>query len=40
VEKCIGCGQCELQCPEGVIALEYKEREVVLSLLKKSEARL
>jgi ferredoxin len=40
LEKCIGCGQCELQCPEGVIALEYEEREVVLPLLKKSEARL
>ncbi len=40
VEKCIGCGQCELQCPEGVIELVYQEREVVLPLLKKSEARL
>jgi len=40
VEKCIGCGQCELQCPEGVITLAYQEREVILPLLKKSEARI
>jgi len=38
--KCIGCGQCEFQCPEGVITLAYKEREVMLSLEKKSEARI
>ncbi len=38
--KCIGCGQCELQCPEGVIKLAYEEREVALSLEKKSEARI
>jgi ferredoxin len=38
--KCMGCGQCELQCPEGVITLAYQEREVVLPLEKKSEARI
>jgi ferredoxin len=39
-EKCIGCGQCELQCPEGVFSLEYTERDVVLPLKKRSEARI
>jgi len=39
-EKCIGCGQCELQCPEGAAALEFAERDVILPLQKKSEARL
>lgn len=39
-DKCIGCGQCALQCSEEVISLEYKEREVALPLLKKSESRL
>lgn len=38
--KCLGCGQCELHCPQGVIALHYQEREVFLPLLKKSEARI
>lgn len=38
--KCIGCGQCEFQCPEEVIALIHEEREVALSLVKKSEARI
>ncbi|UCC39510.1 MAG: 4Fe-4S binding protein [Candidatus Aminicenantes bacterium] len=40
VEKCIGCGQCEMKCPEGVIGLEYRERRVMLPLLKKSEVRI
>lgn len=39
-EMCIGCGQCELQCPEGVISLRYEEREVILPMLKSSEARI
>jgi len=38
--KCIGCGQCELQCPEGVISLLSEERDVMLPMLKKSEARI
>jgi ferredoxin len=38
--KCIGCGQCELQCPESVVTLTQVEREVVLPLEKKSEARI
>jgi ferredoxin len=39
-KKCIGCGQCELQCPEGVISLVPEERDVILPLRKKSEARI
>lgn len=39
-EKCIGCGQCELQCPEDVFTLEYIERDVILPLRKRSEARI
>lgn len=39
-EKCIGCGQCEIQCSEGIISLEYTERDVILPLMKKSEARI
>ena len=39
-EKCIGCGQCELQCPEDVITMVPNEREVMLPLQKKSEARI
>jgi ferredoxin len=39
-EKCIGCGQCQLQCPEGVISLVPEERDVILPLRKKSEARI
>ncbi len=38
--RCIGCGQCGFQCSENVIALVYKEREVILPLEKKSEARI
>jgi ferredoxin len=38
--KCIGCGQCELHCPHGVIALHYQEREVFLPLLRKEEVRI
>jgi ferredoxin len=39
-KKCIGCGQCEFQCPEDVIAMIRKEREVMLPLTKRSEARI
>jgi Fe-S-cluster-containing hydrogenase component 2 len=39
-EKCIGCGQCELQCPEDVITMIPNEREVMLPLQKRSEARI
>ncbi len=39
-EKCIGCGQCAFQCPEDAITLVFKEREVMLPLQKKSEARI
>jgi ferredoxin len=39
-EKCIGCGQCEFQCPENVIELIFKEREVTIPLLRKSEVRI
>jgi electron transport complex protein RnfB len=38
--KCIGCGQCELQCPEGAIHLMPHERNVLLPLGRKSEARI
>jgi len=38
--KCIGCGQCELQCPEGAIDMMPHERLVFLPLRKKSEARI
>ncbi len=39
-EKCIGCGQCELQCPEDVITMVPNEREVMLPLQRRSEARI
>ena len=39
-EKCIGCGQCALQCPEDVITMIRNEREVMLPLQKRSEARI
>ncbi len=38
--KCIGCGQCELHCPEGAIRLEPSERDIILPLVKRSEARI
>ncbi len=38
--RCIGCGQCEFQCAERCISLVYGEREVILPLMKKSEARI
>jgi ferredoxin len=38
--RCIGCGQCEFQCSANVISLVYDEREVILPLEKKSEARI
>ncbi|MFQ6037017.1 MAG: 4Fe-4S binding protein [Candidatus Aminicenantales bacterium] len=39
-EMCIGCGQCRLKCPHGAVELEPQEREVILPLLKKSQARI
>jgi ferredoxin len=39
-QKCIGCGQCELKCSKGSITLEFQEREVLLPLKKRSEARI
>ncbi len=38
--KCIGCGQCELKCPEDVFELIPMERNVFLPLKKRSEARI
>ncbi len=38
--KCIGCGQCELQCPESAIRLLPKPRDVFLPLPKRSRARI
>jgi ferredoxin len=38
--KCIGCGQCELQCPQECIHLVPNERNVLLPLVKRSEARI
>jgi ferredoxin len=40
VERCIGCGQCEFQCPEGAVAMIRQEREVMLPLKKRSQARI
>jgi ferredoxin len=37
---CIGCGQCELQCPQDAIHLIENERRVFLPLKKKTEARI
>ncbi len=39
-QKCIGCGQCELQCPEEAVSLIPNKRNVMLPLLKRSEARI
>ena len=39
-EICIGCGQCEIQCSQKAISLKYKEREVILPMIKKSKARI
>ncbi|MBN2319637.1 MAG: 4Fe-4S binding protein [Acidobacteria bacterium] len=39
-EKCIGCGQCELQCSQEAIRMVENERTVFLPLVKKSEARI
>jgi ferredoxin len=39
-EKCIGCGQCEFQCPEDAISMVYKERDVMLPVKKRAEARI
>ncbi len=38
--KCIGCLQCYHKCKKGVIAIQYKEREVFLPLLKSSQTRI
>lgn len=38
--KCIGCGQCELQCPKEAVQMISHERNVILPLENKSEARL
>lgn len=38
--KCIGCGQCALQCPQGSVGLVAHERNVILPLLKPSQARI
>ena len=39
-KKCIGCGQCALQCPTNSIDLDFMTRDVLVPLVKKSEARL
>ncbi len=39
-EKCIGCGQCALQCPTGAIMLVPDQRDVLVPMVKKSEARI
>ena len=39
-KKCIGCGQCELQCGQEAIQMVANERTVFLPLKKKSEARI
>lgn len=38
--KCIGCGQCELQCPEDAVRMIPHERNVILPLENRSEARI
>ena len=39
-DRCIGCGQCALQCRENNIEMLPMDRTVFLPLLKKSEARV
>jgi ferredoxin len=39
-KRCIGCGQCELKCPNDVIKLTPKERTVWLPMQKKSKCRI
>ena len=39
-EICIGCGQCEAKCPKKLFRMIYKERDVILPMLKKSKARI
>lgn len=38
--KCIGCGQCALQCGRGVFTLVERERDAILPLLKPSEVNI
>jgi NAD-dependent dihydropyrimidine dehydrogenase PreA subunit len=39
-DKCIGCGQCALQCRQNNIEMYPSERTIFLPLLKKSEVRI
>lgn len=39
-ELCIGCGQCNLKCPRDVIAMRPLERDVILPLIHKKDARV
>jgi len=40
LKKCIGCGQCALQCPTNSIELVPSRRDVLVPMLKLSEARI
>ncbi len=37
---CIGCGQCALQCPTNTFAMKPMNREVLVPMVKESEARI
>ena len=39
-KKCIGCGQCARQCPNNTIILIPNRRDVMVPMMKKSEARI